>query len=240
MILITGLDGYRTELSVWIQGWHNVGCAVLVVEIPGTGDNPATPGDPSATDRVWTSMFEWIGQQPEIDQDRIGCWAFSTGGYFATRLAHTHPDKLQGVIAQGGGCHHMFDAEWLQASLTGEYPFDLGSTLGYAFGYGSDFEKFKKEAAGKFSLVNDGTLDKPGCARLLMVNGPNDSIFPVDDLYVALEHGDPKEARVVPGTSHMGEPDAFFINLKWMAKRLRLTNMNPGAFMATIPSRPKY
>lgn len=30
-------------------------------------------------------------------------------------------------------------------------------------------ETFKKEAH-KFSLLNDGTLDKPECARLLLVN----------------------------------------------------------------------
>ena len=46
----------------------------------------------------------------------------------------------------------------------------LGKTLCYKFGYGSDFETFKKEARDKFSLINDGTLDIPGCARLLLVN----------------------------------------------------------------------
>lgn len=41
--------------------------------------------------------------------------------------------------------------------------------MAYKFGYGDDVEKFKKEAH-KYSLLNDGTLDKPDCTRLLLVN----------------------------------------------------------------------
>lgn len=76
-------------------------------------------------------------------------------------------------------------------------------------------ETFKKEAH-KFSLLNDGTLDKPVCGRLLLVNvrrnlptssrelplmhrlqGTEDEIFPIDDYYLTLQHGPPKEARCV-------------------------------------------
>lgn len=46
----------------------------------------------------------------------------------------------------------------------------LANTLAYKFGYGDDVEKFKAEASDKFSLLKDGTLDKPECARLLLVN----------------------------------------------------------------------
>ena len=46
----------------------------------------------------------------------------------------------------------------------------LCNTLAYKFGYGTDIEKFKKEASDKFSLLKDGTLDLPRCARLFLVN----------------------------------------------------------------------
>jgi hypothetical protein len=55
-------------------------------------------------------------------------------------------------------------------------------------------ETFKKEAS-KYSLLNDGTLKKPKCAKLLLVNGTEDEIYPIDDMYVALQHGPVKEAR---------------------------------------------
>ena len=124
IIIITGLDGYRTELCVWMESWRRAGCASLVVEIPGTGDSPAAPKDPKSPDRQWSSMFDWIEQQEGINQQQKVVWAYSTGGYYAIRMAHTHADKLAGVVALGGGTHHMFDVEWLDNVNKLEYPFE--------------------------------------------------------------------------------------------------------------------
>lgn len=124
VIIFTGLDGYRTELAVWKEGWRQAGCATLIVEIPGTGDNPGAPADPASPDRVWSSMFDWVARQPEIDQARIVNWGFSTGGYYSIRLAHTHADKLRCAVALGGGCHYMFDPLWLDNADHLEYPFE--------------------------------------------------------------------------------------------------------------------
>ena len=48
------------------------------------------------------------------------------------------------------------------------FPYSLAGSLCYKFGYGNDMAKFKKEAK-KFSLLEDGTLDKP-CTKLFLVN----------------------------------------------------------------------
>lgn len=133
-------------------------------------------------------------------------------------------------------------------------------------------EAFKKEAK-KFSLLEDGTLDKP-CARLFLVNvlrnpsptliffrahglqGTDDEIFPIDDMFVALEHGGPKEARYVhprhwdmkrlmrrlrfvKDTKHMGEPSSFVIILDWVYKMLDIKS-HPGQQLKTIPFKAKY
>lgn len=82
-----------------------------------------------------------------------------------------------------------------ERQLPGANMNSLANTLAYKWGYGDDIETFKKEASDKFSLLKDGTLDKPTCARLLLVNGTEDEIFPIDDCYLALQHGAPKEAR---------------------------------------------
>jgi len=153
-----------------MEGWRKLGVATIVLEIPGTGDCPAAPSDPTSPDRLYSSLFDWVDKQDGIDKAKVCVWAFSTGGYYAIRVAHTHPDKLAGVVALGGGCHHMFDPEWLSEVNHLEYPFDLANTLAYKFGYGNDVEKFKQEASDKFSLLRDGTLDKARCARLLLVN----------------------------------------------------------------------
>jgi hypothetical protein len=239
VIIFTGLDGYRTELAVWMEGWRQVGVATIVLEIPGTGDCPAKASDPTSPDRLYSSLFDWVDEQEGLDNKKTAIWAFSTGGYYAIRVAHTHADRLAGVVALGGGCHYMFEREWLDHVNHLEYPFDLANTLAYKWGYGDDVETFKKEAMGKFSLLKDGTLDKETCARLLLVNGTEDEIFPIDDYYLALQHGAPKEARFVTGIKHMGEPASFFIIIKWLYKLFGI-EAEVGRQMSTLPFKPTY
>lgn len=224
VIIMTGLDGYRTELAVWQRGFLDKGVATLVVEIPGTGDSPALAGDPQSADRQWSSVLDYVAKEhvQEIDSTKIVVWGFSTGGYYALRAAHTHHDRLLGSISLGGGCHHMFDEAWLEKVNNLEYPFDLADTLAYKFGYGSDgVERFKKEGQLKFSLLLDGTL-MGKCCRCLVVNGEWDRIFPVEDLALALKWGRPKEARIVREKWHMGEPESFVVILRWIHELLGL------------------
>ena len=132
----------------------------------------------------------------------------------------------------------MFDERWLSHVNHLEYPFDLANTLAYKWGYGDDLETFKKEGM-KFSLVNDGTLDGPNCTKLLLVNGTEDEIFPIDDYYECLLRGPPKEVRFIKGLKHMGEPESFSIILRWLYKLFGMEG-NPADQLKTIPSRPKY
>ena len=239
VLIITGLDGYRTELAVWQRGWLDKGVATVVAEIPGTGDSPARAADPRSPDRLWSSVLDWIAARPEIDAARIVVWGFSTGGYYALRAAHTHADRLLGCVSQGGGAHHMFDPAWLARANTQEYPFDLADTLAHKWGY-PDLASFAAEAQMRFSLVVDGTLDRRACCRrVLLVNGKLDSIFPVEDVWVALEHGAPKEARVVAGRPHMGEPESFVIILRWIHALLGLDG-DIDSQLRGLPSRMKY
>lgn len=124
VLQIYGLDGYRTEHvnssnHHVAHGWASIG-----VEIPGTGDCPADPNDPTSPDRLWSSVLDWIEKQEWVEHGRVAAWGVSCGGYYAMRIAHTHRERLLGVVAQGGGCHHMFDPEWLEIASHMEYPFE--------------------------------------------------------------------------------------------------------------------
>ncbi|RMD40729.1 hypothetical protein DV735_g4407, partial [Chaetothyriales sp. CBS 134920] len=217
LLIFTGLDGYRTELAVWQDGFRQKGVATMIAEIPGTGDSPALVQDPTSPDRQWASVLDWISEYKAINVTKVIVWGFSTGGYYALRVAHTEKDRLLSAISLGGGAHHMFDREWLEHVNQLEYPFDLADTLAYKWGY-SDLESFIK-AAPKYSLLNDGTLDKPS-TQILLVNGADDEVFPIDDLFVALENGQPKMARVINGRKHMGEPESFGIILEYIYQLL--------------------
>ena len=123
-----------------------------------------------------------------FDKNMRCVWGLSTGGYYAIRIAHTHEDRLRGVVAQGGGCHGMFDEEWLDAVDTMEYPFELvyglpvlvasilqrlimnslAECMAYKFGY-KDVDDMKHDAKKRFSLLDNGILDMPS-TRLLLAN----------------------------------------------------------------------
>ena len=124
VMTIFGLDGYRTEGTPARNYAISRGWAYVSVEIPGTGDNPALKQDPNSPERCWSSLLDWLQSQAWVDKNKIVVFGVSTGGYYATRLAHTHADRLLGAVSQGGGSHHMFDPEWISKVGDLEYPFE--------------------------------------------------------------------------------------------------------------------
>lgn len=143
-----------------------------------------------------------------------------------------------GTVSLGGGADRMFDEGWLRHVDKLEYPFDLRGALAEKFGYGSDVDGFMGEARGRFSLVEDGTLQRR-CCKVLLVNGDGDEIFPIEDLWAALDYGMPKMARVVKGTKHMGEPESFVVVLRWIYELLGLQG-DVTEQLKMLPSKMKY
>jgi len=124
ILQIFGLDGYRTEFTRNSTECLDRGWGCIAVEIPGTGDCPALKHDPLAAERLWSSLLGWMDARKELDAKKRVAWGLSTGGYYAMRLAHTHRERLAGVVAQGGGCHRMFEGEWIDNVDHLEYPFE--------------------------------------------------------------------------------------------------------------------
>jgi len=81
------------------------------------------------------------------------------------------------------------------------------------------------KAAPKLSLLDLGLLDKPS-APILGINGKLDDQAPVDDIYLLMEHGSPKEARIYPQGAHMGrtpgmpEDDIRNTIVTWLKEKL--------------------
>ncbi|KAI9779588.1 MAG: hypothetical protein M1816_003469 [Peltula sp. TS41687] len=219
IINIFGLDGYRTEFTPGSTGAVSRGWACIAVEVPGTADCPALQDDPESPDRLFSSILDWVEQQEWVEKGKVVAWGRSTGGYYAVRVAHTHPHRLAGVVAQGAGTHHMFDPEWLDVTSHLDYAFDLAHSLALKFGY-KDVESMKKDSRRRFSLLENGILDRPS-TRLLLVNGTADEIFPIEDSLLTLQHGSVKEARFLPGLRHMGDPAATKLILEWIPKLLQ-------------------
>ncbi|SLM39224.1 Protein of unknown function DUF1100, hydrolase-like [Lasallia pustulata] len=219
VLFICGLDAYKTDHTPRTQMHVDRGYATLSFEIPGTGDCPAAPGDPSSPDRLMSSILDWVVANAAaygFDTSRVIARGISTGGYYAMRIAHTHADRLFAVVAQGGGCHHMFDPDWISAQNQMEYPFALADALAYKFGYrGSDAVAAYASGGHKFSLLNSGVLDRPSC-KLLLINGMEDSIFPIEDNFIVGIRRDRKDLFARGNRGHMGNPGAEDILYGWI------------------------
>lgn len=73
--------------------------------------------------------------------------------------------------------------------------------------------------AHKFSLVESGVLEKPAC-KLLVTNGMEDSIFPVEDSIVVSIQGRNKHLVLRADRRHMGNPGAEEIVYGWFDSAL--------------------
>jgi hypothetical protein len=191
-----GIDGFKEEQSNDEVLEHGV--ATLAIDGPGVGDSPLK-GSENA-ERLFETVFDWIGTRREIDAKKVAVWGYSTGGYWAVKVAHIYKDRIACAVSQGGPVHYAFEPEWINQQERGEYAFEVFDTLAFAFGK-SGYKEWV-EYAPKLSLLKQGILDKP-CAPLLLINGVHDSLFPIKDYYLLLEHGSPKCARFFEA-GHMG------------------------------------
>jgi hypothetical protein len=222
VLLITGLDGHRPDNTERTEEFLTRGWACVVCDIPGTTvDCPANKRDPLSPDRLFSSILDWIKEQPALDDKNLVAWGLSAGGYYAIRLAHTHATSLRGIVGHGAGTHHYIGREWLEQISKHEYPFGLERAYVTKYGY-TNFEEMKEKCQDEFSLVSgkgEGVAvvgeGKPSC-RILLVNGVLDGCMPVEDSMLLAEYGSPKEMRFVRERAHMGYPEANGIVYPWL------------------------
>ncbi len=226
LLFVCGLDAYKTDHTPRTQQHVDRGFATLSYEIPGTGDCPAAPDDPSSPERLHSSVLDWVDAQASdraFDTSKVVARGISTGGYYAFRMAHTHEDRLFAVVAQGGGAHDMFDPAWIRAQNQMEYPFALADALAYKFGYrdgdpAAALASFETDAQ-KFSLLESGVLSTPSCL-MLVINGMEDSIFPVEDSLLVGSQGDKNDLVLRGHRGHMGNPGAEELLYSWIDDRI--------------------
>jgi esterase FrsA len=201
-----GVDGWKENRQRASAFFHRAGIATLVIDMPGTGENPVRYGDPAA-ERTYSAWLDHLAQRTDVDGSRVGVWGGSFGAYWAARLAFVEGKRIKGAVFHGGNVHYGFQEKWLIPAFTtggATYLFGAASLLearGAAMGTKTMAEFIA--AVPKLSLLDMGLLDKPS-APILGVNGKLDDQAPVDDIYLLMEHGSPKEARIYPKGHHMG------------------------------------
>ena len=216
VVMWGGVDAWKEQMTVMSDAFLARGLATIAMDNAGTGESPVK-GVVDA-DRQFVAMFDWAAAQADLDASRVGCLGRSFGGYWATRLAHLHPERIAGAVNWGGGAHYMYQRDWVEASrFPDSYLMELVETRSRMLGASNDAEYI--EFFERLSLLKQGILDRP-CAPLLLVNGKEDKQCPIADVHLLIEHGSPKSVRLFPG-GHMGiTPQTLPTIVTWLADRV--------------------
>jgi esterase FrsA len=212
-----GIDSFKAESYEYDEGLQKAGLATCAMDMPGVGECPIKAS--SSADSIFSSVIDYLEARAEVDPKRIAIMGRSFGGYWAAKMSYVEAKRLRASIVWGGGVHYFFQADWLRESTNAEsYLMDHDIARCRLFGVNNLDELMKPWAA--LSLKDQGWLDKPSCP-MLIVNGKEDLQTPITDLYILLEHGTPKSARVFPG-GHMGQtPQTFPTILNWLKNELK-------------------
>ena len=225
VLIMCGADVFKED-----RGWAGEMCidegmASLVMDAPGTGENPFpwAPGSVSA----WEAALDWLAERPEVDADRIGAFGISRGGYSVMQLAGTAPGKVKAVAANAG---HPFGYVMSDEEMA-EFVDHANKRATWAFGEpgGPGFfqpttaenerEKFKTWALSEQGILENITMP------VLMVNGKHDHLAPIGNIYFMFEHGPVtgKEARVYADAGHCAFKyfdDWAPATFRWLAEKL--------------------
>jgi pimeloyl-ACP methyl ester carboxylesterase len=225
VLIMCGSDVFKED-----RGWAAEmalanGLASLVMDAPGTGENPF-PWEPESV-RAWVAAIDALAARPEVDADRIGAFGLSRGGYSVMQLAGTAPEKVRAVVAVAG---HPFGYRMTPAEMTA-YVEARSKRAAYNFGAQggpSSFPIWSEERENRiydrWALSELGLIDRI-TMPVLMINGKRDHLAPIGNIYYMLEHGPVagKEARVYPEAGHCAfehsrewAPASF----AWLAEKL--------------------
>lgn len=208
---ISGLDSRKEDVAETGEPYLKHGIALLAVDMPGTGEAPIALE--RSAERMFSALLDYVAQRPDLDASRVVVQGRSWSGYWAAKLAVVERARLRGAVVHGGPIDRYFSRDWLVPSLeTLEYLYDYFPAKVALFG-GETAEDMAARASG-YSLLTLGVLDQPA-APMLVVNGARDSQIPVDDVFVLLRHGPPKEAWINPLGGHMGRSP------EWPSRRIR-------------------
>jgi esterase FrsA len=223
VMTIGGLDGRKENAAIRNARYLSHGVAFFALDMPGTGQTRITI-EPGA-EKVYSAALDALAARDDIDGKRIVVYGGSWGGHWSARLAYTEKDRIRGAVVQGGPAHGYFQPDWQRKALgTREYLFGLFEARAAVYGV-KTLDEFLAYGP-RMSLKDAGWLDKPS-APMLVINGRNDTQVPIDDLYLLLGAGDPKEAWVNPRGGHMGRTPQLSdqrifetVTLPWVVRQL--------------------
>lgn len=225
VLIMCGADVFKED-----RGWAaelalEAGLASLVMDAPGTGENPF-PWKPESV-KAWVAAVDALMERPEVDQNRIGAFGISRGGYSVMQLAGTAPDKVSAVAAIAG---HPFGYEMseeemaaIAAARNRRSTYRFGPPDGPPSFPTWSVEKEREIFAG-WSLSALGLVERIDMP-VLMINGDNDHLAPIGNIHYMLESGPvgTRSAKIYKGSGHCAfehQPEWGPATFRWLKSKL--------------------
>ncbi|HUK41052.1 MAG TPA: alpha/beta hydrolase [Candidatus Acidoferrales bacterium] len=211
-----GIDSFKAEAFEYEEAMQRAGFATCAIDMPGVGESPIKAS--TTAESLFGAVIDYLQQQPEVDAQRIGMVGRSFGGYWSAKMAFAEARRLRASVVWGGGIHYFFQEDWLRESTNAE-SYLMDHDIARCMVFGVDTIDQLARLFPAMSLKTQGWLDRPSCP-MLIVNGKDDLQTPIADLYILLESGSPKCARVFPG-GHMGQtPETLPTIINWLKAEL--------------------
>ena len=225
VLIMCGGDMFKED-----RGWAGEmaleqGLASLVMDGPGTGENPF-PYEPSSV-KAWMAAVDYLANRPEVDSNKVGAFGISRGGHSVLLLAGNDPGRVKAAVASAG---HPFGYRMTQSEMD-NFVSNRNKRATYNFGapnsepsFTETTQEIEEKNFKKWALSELGLVDKIVCP-ILMINGKKDHLAPIGNIYYMLEHGpvSGKEARIYPDDGHCAfkhfkdwAPESF----RWLKEKL--------------------
>ena len=226
VLIMCGSDVFKEDRGWAAEMALEAGLASLVMDAPGTGENPF-PWQPKSV-KAWVAAIDTLMAQPQVDASKIGAFGISRGGYSVMQLAGTAPEKIKAVVASAG---HPFGYEMTDSEMEAyvearnrRATFRFGPADGPAsfptWSIERETEIFNGWALSSLGLVDEITMP------VLMINGDKDHLAPIGNIYYMLQSGPigTRTAKIYPGSGHCAfehQPEWGPASFAWLAEKLQ-------------------
>jgi hypothetical protein len=224
VLVMCGGDMYKEDREKYAEGALKEGIAALVVDAPGTGQTTFPHAPESIV--AWQAALDELSKRSEIDGARLGAFGVSRGGLWVMRLAALD-HRVKALISVAPGGVGYWGTDEVRAALRNHVDERSKNWFGPRATRPprkTVTEEDQRREFLRWSLKDNGLLEKL-TMPMLLINGKQDHLTPIGNLYLALESGPPtgRVARVYPDDGHIAaknEREWAPAAWRWLAREL--------------------
>lgn len=175
VIILGGLDNFKTEMFRHVRAMRARGFATLVLENPDTGENTLS-FRPEAW-RMLSAARDALKSRSDVDLTRVGVYGWSMGGYLAT-LGGLQSDWISAVVNVAGPVESSFGSSHCQ-----RVPASVGMAYAVFAGLAPTAPRdamcahYARYALSAAMSIGPAAQRKP----LLMINGSLEDLCALDE-----------------------------------------------------------